>query len=46
METKAKFNIDHVSLEGLDQITGCPGVFIASKKDSLIPFWQMDAIFK
>lgn len=46
VENKANFNIDEVNLNGLEKINDCPGVFIASKKDSLIPFTQMDNIFK
>jgi len=46
VESKANFDIDEVNLKNLDQIKNCPAVFIASKKDSLIPFTQMDSIFK
>ena len=46
VEEKAKFNIDDVNLADIDKITECPGIFIASKNDSLIPFSQMDKIFK
>ena len=46
IQQKARFDIDHVNLEDLKNITDCPGIFIASKNDSLIPFAQMDKIFK
>ena len=43
---KANFNIDDVNLSDLGKINDCPGIFIASKNDSLIPFAQLDRIFK
>jgi len=46
VENKAGFDLDEVNLNCLQKITKCPAVFIASKKDSLIPFSQMDSIFK
>ena len=46
VESKANFDIDEVNLRNLDQIKNIPAVFIASKKDALIPFMQMDSIFK
>lgn len=45
IKDKANFNLDDVNLSNLEEID-CPGVFIASKKDSLIPFSQMDLIFR
>ena len=43
--SKADFNIDEVQLEELLSEISTPGVFIASKQDSLIPFDQIDAVF-
>lgn len=42
---KASFNIEDVNLNNLSEVN-CPGVFIASKNDALIPFTQMDSIFR
>ena len=46
IQEKAKFNIDDVNLDDIKNIMSCPGIFIASKNDSLIPFAHMDKIFK
>lgn len=46
VKSKANFDIDEINLNQVDKIRNCPAVFIASKKDSLIPFSQMDNIFK
>ena len=43
--SKADFNIDEVDLEETIKEVSCPGIFIASKQDSLIPFDQIDAVF-
>ena len=35
---KAKFDMDSVTLDDIDKIKNCPGIFIASKNDLLIPY--------
>lgn len=45
VKKKAKFNLDDVYLQNLKEVN-YPGIFIASKNDSLIPFTQMDTIFR
>ena len=42
---KANFDIDEVDLDPLVNFITSPGIFIASKQDSLIPFEQIDEIF-
>ena len=42
---KAGFDIDKVDLNLQSIECKCPGIFIASKNDSLIPFSQIDQIF-
>ena len=43
--SKADFDIDAVNIEDIVKEIGCPGIFLASKQDSLIPFEQIDALF-
>jgi hypothetical protein len=43
--SKADFNIDEVDLEETLKEVACPGIFLASKQDSLIPFEQIDSVF-
>ena len=43
--SKADFNIDEVDIEETSKEVTCPGIFIASKQDSLIPFDQIDVVF-
>ncbi len=42
---KANFDIDEVDLLALMSSITCPGIFIASKKDQLVPFQQIDSLF-
>ena len=43
--SKAEFDIDEVDLADMVQYITSPGIFIASKQDSLIPFTQIDNVF-
>lgn len=43
--SKADFDIDEVDLEPLAGFVSSPGIFIASKRDQLIPFQQIEGIF-
>ena len=46
VKEKADFDIDEVSLtDQRNEELNVPGIFIASKNDSLIPFKQIDKIF-
>ena len=38
--------MDSVTLSDTEKINSCPGIFLASKNDLLIPYEQMDRIFK
>jgi hypothetical protein len=43
--SKADFDIDEMDLEEIVSNISSPGIFIASKQDSLIPFEQIDHVF-
>ena len=38
--------MDSVTLNDTEKINSCPGIFLASKNDLLLPYEQMDRIFK
>lgn len=42
---KANFDIDEVDMDPLVNFITSPGIFIASKQDSLIPFEHIDELF-
>ena len=43
--SKANFDIDEMDLEEIVSNINSPGIFIASKQNSLIPFEQIDHVF-